>query len=166
MAHFFAKQELEKTALSEEELQSLVESISFNYFKKKFLHRVYFNPRLRTTGGRYHLASHNIDFNPRVLEKYGMDELIKVIKHELCHYHLHLEGKGYQHRDQEFKNLLNATGGTRYVRPLMDENKQDFHQYQCIQCQTMILRKRRIDTKKYVCGKCHGKLMETEKRLK
>ena len=35
-----------------------------------------------------------------------MDELISIIKHELCHYHLHQEGKGYKHRDQDFKDLL------------------------------------------------------------
>lgn len=149
--------------ISEKELQSLVETISLNFFKKKFTHRAYFNSRLRTTGGRYHLSSHNIDFNPRVMERYGQEELIKVIKHELCHYHLHLEGKGYQHKDQDFKQLLNETGGSRYVQSLTDEKKQTYRQYQCVNCQTVLLRKRRVDTKKYVCGKCHGKLKEIEK---
>ena len=53
------------------------------------------------------LSDHSIEINPLVLEVHGMEELIGVIKHELCHYHLHIEGKGYRHRDADFKNLLN-----------------------------------------------------------
>ena len=44
-----------------------------------------------------------------------MEELIGIIKHELCHYHLHLEGKGYQHRDKDFKELLKKVGGTEIL---------------------------------------------------
>ena len=63
-----------------------------------FIHQALFNPRLITTGGRYLLYSHNIEINKKYLDQLGMDELIGIIKHELCHYHLHLEGKGYKHR--------------------------------------------------------------------
>ena len=37
-----------------------------------------------------------------------MEELIGIIKHELCHYHLHLEGKGYQHRDRILSNCYKS----------------------------------------------------------
>lgn len=165
MEQFLTEKKGNNQVMLDEELQLLVENISLVFFKKKFIHRAYFNSRLRTTGGRYHLTSHDIDFNPRVMERYGLEELIKVIKHELCHYHLHLAGRGYQHKDQDFKNLLNKTGGSRYVRPLIDEKKQLYHQYQCVKCQTVILRKRRINTERYVCGNCQGKLMAIEKLL-
>ena len=97
--------------MNEQELQRLVEHISITIFRKPFRHRASFNRRLKTTGGRYHLGSHDLDFNPLVLELHGMEELEKVVKHELCHYHLHLEGRGYQHRDADFLNLLKASGG-------------------------------------------------------
>lgn len=93
------------------ELQQLVEKISMQSFHKPFLHKAYFNPRLRTTGGRYMLRSHDIDINRKYLDEHGLDELIGIIKHELCHYHLHIEGKGYKHGDQEFKSLLKKSGG-------------------------------------------------------
>lgn len=80
--------------MNEQELQMLVEELSITYFSQAFLHKATFNSRLKTTGGRYHLSSHNLDFNPRILEIYGRDELVGVIKHELCHYHLHLQGSG------------------------------------------------------------------------
>ncbi len=141
-------------------LQKLVEVISNENFKRPFLHQAYFNRRLRTTGGRYHLQGHNIDINPKVFEKYGMEELINVIKHELCHYHLHLEGRGYKHRDMDFKELLAATGGSRFVRPLAEQSPENYHQYECQKCHTLIFRKRRMNTKRYVCSRCGGKLKQ------
>ncbi|MEI5992005.1 SprT family protein [Enterococcus crotali] len=151
-----------KQELTDDQLQAMVEEISLTFFAKKFRHKAFFNRRLKTTGGRYHLGSHNIDFNPKVFALYGETELINVIKHELCHYHLHLESRGYQHKDAEFKALLKQTGGSRYVRPLVEQKPQSYHQYQCEKCQTLILRKRRINTQRYVCGKCHGKLVEVD----
>jgi SprT-like protein len=151
-----------ETTISDEQLQLLVEEISNRFFHKKFQHQAFFNRRLKTTGGRYHLRSHNLDFNPKVFELYGQEELVKVIKHELCHYHLHLAKKGYQHKDADFKQLLKATGGSRYVRPLVEQKPQSYHQYQCEKCRTLILRKRKVNTAKFVCGKCQGRLIEVK----
>lgn len=139
-------------------LTRFVNSISETYFHQPFQHQATFNTRLRTTGGRYHLASHNLDFNPKVLEKYELDDLVAVIKHELCHYHLHLAGKGYRHQDSDFKQLLKATGGTRYVKPLIEPSEQKMFQYQCQKCGQTIVRKRRLNLKKYRC-RCHGELV-------
>ena len=87
---------------------------------KPFQHEAYFNGRLKTTGGRYHLSDHHLDFNPHLLAEFGVDTFIQIIKHEFCHYHLHLAGKGYRHRDPEFQKLfLAATGGLRYAPSMM-----------------------------------------------
>lgn len=129
-----------------------------------FQHQATFNNRLRTTGGRYLLASHHLEFNARVLELHGMDEFLAVIKHELCHYHLHLMGKGYKHVDADFKHLLAKTGGTRYVKNLRTENERaQTKLYLCKDCQQSYHRKRKIDTSRYVCGKCKGKLILSNK---
>ncbi|MEG0284967.1 MAG: SprT family protein [Vagococcus sp.] len=141
--------------MTNQELQRLVEKVSLSFFEKPFLHQATFNQRLKTTGGRYHLSSGNLDFNPLVLSLHGMEELIGVIKHELCHYHLHLEGKGYQHKDADFKLLLKSTGGSRFVKPL--KQRKMHHHYRCASCSQDIYRQRRIDTKRYVC-KCGGVL--------
>ena len=92
--------------MEQKALQKLVEEVSIDFFELPFRHQATFNARLKTTGGRYFLQSHHLDFNPQVLEKFGMETLIGVIKHELCHYHLHLAGKGHQHKDRAFKALL------------------------------------------------------------
>lgn len=143
--------------MTNKELQALVEKISLEFFEKPFLHQASFNKRLKTTGGRYHLANANLDFNLLVLEKYGLDELIGVIKHELCHYHLHLENKGYQHKDRDFKELLKKTGGSRFVKNLNEP--QVLKHYICTKCGTDIYRKRRINTTRFVC-RCGGTLKQ------
>ena len=139
-------------------LQELVAAISMKYFGKKFKHQAYYNKRLKTTGGRYHLNTGDIDINPLVETIHGQAELIGVIKHELCHYHLHQAGLPYQHKDREFKVLLQQVGGSRYVKNL--QSTADYQKiYQCAKCQQQYYRQRMINTKKYACGKCRGKLV-------
>ena len=144
--------------MNNSELKGLVCSISLEYFGRPFLHQTTFNSRLKTTGGRYHLGSHDLDFNPKVLEKAGRDVLIGVIKHELCHYHLHIRGEGYRHKDKAFKELLKQVGGLRYTPSLKnpDEPKKVW-QYQCGKCGSVAQRKRRFNTAKFVCAKCQGR---------
>ncbi|WHY77983.1 SprT family protein [Neobacillus sp. WH10] len=148
--------------MEQKELQLLVEKISVELFEKPFKHKASFNPRLRSTGGRYLLGTHNIEINKKYLEQLGEKELVGIIKHELCHYHLHLEGKGYQHRDQEFKMLLKKVGAPRFCTQLPERKVKrsaiKILLYQCAKCKLSYERKRSIDTSKYVCGSCRGKL--------
>lgn len=109
--------------ISEQELQQLVESISLESFGRAFLHQAKINRRLKTTGGRYQLSDHHLEFNPLFLKKENLHYLPGIIKHELVHYHLHLAGLGYQHKDPDFKLLLQKVGGSRYA-PRLEENKR------------------------------------------
>lgn len=84
-----------------------------------FLHKATFNGRLTSTGGRYFTKSHHIEISRRQLEQFGADDVEKIIKHELCHYHLHILGRGYQHRDEEFKTLLQEVGERDFAAPYL-----------------------------------------------
>lgn len=147
--------------MTDNELQALVEEISLKYFNVPFLHKAYFNSRLRTTGGRYLLRSHNIEFNRKSYETFGMEELRGIILHELCHYHLHIRGMGYKHRDADFRTLLKKVGAPRFCSTIEENKKQSsttLHVYECVQCHLQYTRKRRMNVAKYRCGKCHGGL--------
>ncbi|MGV3487957.1 MAG: SprT family protein [Tuberibacillus sp.] len=146
--------------MEQEDLQRLVEEISLNLFGKPFRHKAVFNKRLRTTGGRYLLQSHHLEFNPSQLAEFGLEEFKKIIIHELCHYHLHLEGKGYRHGDRDFKDLLKRTGGTRFCKviPRLQNQIRIIYLYQCKDCGLEYPRRRKVNTRKYVCGKCRGRL--------
>lgn len=146
--------------MSEEYLQQLVEQISLEIFHKPFVHQAIFNSRLRTTGGRYKLSNHFIEINPLVIELHDEEELIGIIKHELCHYHLHIEGKGYKHGDPDFKELLRETNSPRHCKPLAERRTKStiIHLYRCTACGLDYPRRRRMDCTKYRCGKCAGKI--------
>ncbi|MGE7885753.1 SprT family protein [Bacillus sp. NPDC094077] len=150
--------------MDDREVQQLVEDISLQYFEARFLHKAIFNKRLRTTGGRYLLKSHNIELNYHYYKMYGKEELIGIIKHELCHYHLHITGKGYKHRDKDFRELLKKVNAPRFCKRMVDEKKRvKAYIYECMGCSLQYVRKRQINTGKYVCGKCRGKLKQISK---
>lgn len=144
--------------MTNEELQVLVEKLSIDWFHREFQHLAIFNARLQTTGGRYHLNDHHIDINPKLLDFDDQLNLIGVIKHELCHYHLHLANEGYRHRDAAFKHLLTAVDGLRYAPKFPNESSE--YSYECLHCHQMYIRRRKIDTKRFRCGKCRGELIK------
>ncbi|QKY71221.1 SprT family protein [Lentibacillus sp. CBA3610] len=145
--------------LNENDLYKLVEQLSRQYFHKPFVDVVEFNNRLRTTGGRYLPAKRTIELNPKYVLECDEEEVIGILKHELCHYHLHIEGKGYKHGDRDFKNLLKETGSPRHCSPLPSALKRFKYIYQCRKCNHIYKRVRRVDVKKFRCGKCKGELV-------
>ncbi|GAB3045218.1 SprT family protein [Virgibacillus ainsalahensis] len=144
--------------LNDKELYKLVNELSLIYFNKPFKHEVTFNKRLRTTGGRYIPAKKVVELNPKYALEMEPDEFTGIIKHELCHYHLHIEGKGYKHGDKDFKMLLKKTGSPRHCNPLPSQRKKYNHLYKCKKCKHEYKRIRRVNLNKYRCGKCGGKL--------
>src|SRR5690625_4352573 len=144
------------------DLLNLVNELSLRYFNKPFKHDAYFNSRLRTTGGRYIPSMKVIELNPKYVLEMGEEELVGIIKHELCHYHLHIEGKGFKHGDAEFKELLKETGSPRFCGPLPSAKNRYKYKYECTKCGLTYKRIRKVNTKKYSCGKCRGKLQPIE----
>lgn len=144
--------------MDDKELKQLVNQLSVTYFNKPYQDDVKFNHRLRTTGGRYIPGKRVIELNPRYLLEMDEQEFHGIIKHELCHYHLHIEGKGYKHGDRDFKELLKKTGSPRFCKPLPSERNTFKYIYKCKNCKTTYRRKRKVNINKYVCGKCRGKL--------
>lgn len=139
-------------------LFTFVDAISKRHFHKPFLNKVQFNHRLRTTGGRYIPDKKMIELNPKYLSDMDEEEFIGIIKHELCHYHLHIQGKGFKHGDASFKELLKKTGSPRHCRPLPSEQNRYRYKYVCNKCKHIYKRVRRINLEKYRCGKCKGNL--------
>ncbi|MBY0089166.1 SprT family protein [Brevibacillus sp. M2.1A] len=150
--------------MTDTELQMLVEQISSEFFAKPFRHQARFNSRLRTTGGRYLLRSHDIELNPKHLQEHGVEELIAIIKHELCHYHLHIEKRGYRHADQDFQLLLHQVGGSRYCQQVGNGRTTLPYRYElvCKECGMSYKRKRMMNPSRYRCGRCKGKLLLRE----
>ncbi|PAD20195.1 SprT family protein [Terribacillus saccharophilus] len=143
-------------------LQQIVEEISIELFNRPFVDTARYNNRLRTTGGRYLPGKRIIEINPKYLQELGQEETIGIIKHELCHYHLHIEGKGYGHRDSEFRELLQQTDSPRFCNMLPSVKEKTLLYYKCTKCGHVYKRKKIVNTRKYGCGKCGGKLKKQE----
>lgn len=146
--------------MTDQELQALTEQWSRQSFHRPFHHRICFNSRLQTTGGRYHLSDHHIDVNPLMLTEYDLATLRAVVLHELCHYHLHLTGRGYQHRDHDFRVLLARVGGRRFAPPTSWGRRASRHHYRCQGCGQLVARQRRFDVRRYRCRRCGGCFVE------
>lgn len=146
--------------MDNERLQSITESISTTIFKRPFKHKAYFNKRLRTTGGRYILNTHNIEINEKQYDAFGEKAIIDIIKHELCHYHLHIQGKGYNHKDKDFKLLSAQTGAPRFCSAIDSYENRIRYIYKCSNCGVKYARIRKVNLNKMLCGHCKGKLIE------
>ncbi|NQG96943.1 SprT family protein [Streptococcus suis] len=140
-------------------LTEYVKQVSLEDFGKEFRHVAVWNRRLRSTGGRFFSSDGHLDFNPKHLEEQGLEVFRKIVRHELCHYHLYFEKKGYRHKDKDFKELLVAVDGLRYV-PSLQQTAKPFLHYPCQSCGQIYQRRRRIDLKKYRCGRCKGPLKQ------
>ena len=137
-------------------LTNYVKQVSLEDFGWEFRHQAYWNTRLRTTGGRFFPKDGHLDFNPKIYEAFGLETFRKIVRHELVHYHLYYQGKGYRHGDRDFKDLLKQVDGLRYAPSLSDS--QTFLIYECLSCGALIRRRRRVNLQKYRCGRCRGKL--------
>lgn len=143
--------------MTNDELQQLVETLSLADFVRPFQHQATFNRRLRTTGGRYVLQTHNLEINPLMIEEFNEATLIGVIKHELVHYHNHIQGLPYQHKDRYFQNELQRIAGLKYApatsKAKVRQQPKHLWVYTCKNGHE-IYRQRRINELRYVCGIC------------
>jgi len=145
--------------MDDRQLHQLVNDLSVQHFNKPFIDRACFNYRLRTTGGRYLPDERKIEINPKYLAELGMNEMIGIIKHELCHYHLHIEGKNFGHRDKSFRELLKRTNSPRHCQPLPSQKDAlPRYKYKCLSCGHLYKRKRKVNINKYRCGRCKGEI--------
>lgn len=139
-------------------LTDYVQEVSREDFGWEFKHTAHWNNRLRTTGGRFFPKDGHLDFNPKIYEEHGLEVFRKIVRHELCHYHLYFQGRGYRHADKDFKELLAKVDGLRYA-PRLASQTPTYLYYQCQNCGHIYPRKRRVNTSKYRCGICRGQLL-------
>ena len=101
--------------MTDQELQQLIERISNESFQVPFRHTASFNSRLRSTGGRYMLETHNIEINPHIATDYPPEILVGVIKHESVSLSLAFKSPAVTSTGITIlRSLLQKVGGSRY----------------------------------------------------
>lgn len=141
------------------DLTKYIRQVSLEDFGKDFRHQANWNRRLRTTGGRFFPKDGHLDFNPKHYQELDLATFRQIVRHELCHYHLYFEKKGYRHQDQDFKDLLKQVKGLRYAPSLSTAKVLT---YDCLSCGQSYQRKRRLNLDRYRCGRCRGKLIQNQ----
>ncbi|KRM87824.1 SprT family protein [Lacticaseibacillus thailandensis] len=149
--------------MNAKELQDLVERVSAQDFGRPFTDQAVFNGRLRTTGGRFFPGDMHLEFNTRMFAVVDHATQVGIIRHELTHYHLYRAHRGYKHRDRDFRRLLQQVDGLRYAPALTSGRPQSTLLYRCTRCGAEYPRRRHINTKRYVCSRCHGRLVLVNK---
>ncbi|HAR6033327.1 TPA: SprT family protein [Staphylococcus pseudintermedius] len=92
------------------------------------------------------------------MEHFGEQALVDIIKHELCHYFLHLSGRGHQHKDRDFKVLAEKVGAPRFCQPTESYTSRANYEYECQRCHSSYVRIRKVNVVKMRCGRCGGHL--------
>jgi len=114
-------------------------------YAKKWLRETYdmeltipirFNPRLTRALGRFHFRTaprrpQEIDLSTRLLEYYGEEATLDVLKHELIHYACFMQRMPFSDGDWYFENELKRLGVTRTH---VYKAKGHFHHYSCSVC--------------------------------
>ena len=114
-------------------LTEYVRQVSLEDFGREFRHRAEWNSRLQTTGVVSFPRIDTLISTRKYTKFFGLEVFRKIVRHELCHYHLYDQGKGYRHKDLAFKQLLQQVDGLRFTPPLPDRTRRvkRIYLYQC-----------------------------------
>lgn len=122
------------------------------------------NNRLSRVLGRfistYDRRPLRIELSGRLVDYYDDNIIVDVLKHELIHYMLCVQGKPYSDRSHEFIKTCKANG-VSLTNTIGDSNNPNevFHHYSC-ECRSDIRKARKLARNRtYACLKCKGKLV-------
>lgn len=154
--------------LRESQLKTLVNDISIEIWNKEVTIPIETSKRLKTSLGYFmttvgqNAKAVKLVFSHELIDgTYKLVTLVDVIKHELAHYHLFIQGvKGYSDGNREFENELKRIGAhsTRVV-----SGAGKYHVCYCSCCGKLIMKgsekkvKNRC-TKSYISGCCRTKI--------
>ena len=146
--------------MTDEQLQRWVEYISLRDFGRPFEHRATFNRRLRATGGRYFLKTHHIEISSAHYQAYGKEES-EWKKSSNTNFVITIctgRGGGFV---TGFRISSIASKNRRKpllpsAHPHRTPSEPIRYLLRCRQCEAVYYRKRKVDTSRYVCGRCRG----------
>lgn len=153
-------------------------NISYLYFTEMDF-KIVFNSRMRTVEGNIHYKKGHfvkINLNPKHLEQFGFDSMMKVLKHELAHF-VEFTETGDTVHTRRFKEICKEIGGvmnekyaTGEFKECLTKNyipiKYNWH-YKCRCGKNDFKTVRRLGKKKltFVCKICNQQVSEMENKI-
>jgi SprT-like protein len=147
-------------------LQKLADKLSLHYWQRKCEVPVTWNGRLTRSMGRFLYSTKGKGRTPQGIElsKYAAqfinrDIFISVLLHELCHYHLFIQGKPFDDHHPVFEKELERVGA---ISTNTVQIPQKSFQLYCSKCNKSIGIRKRLNTALYRSGCCKGKILKKE----
>lgn len=117
-------------------------------------YRIAWNPLLRRLTGRITYSLRLIEIATFHFERYGLDDAVATLEHEMLHLYLHQLGLPSGH-NQHFRREAEARGIRVFHSNHYPRNRpsRDRYLYLCASCGRMVFRQRRPD-QALACGVC------------
>ncbi len=151
---------------SQEQLELLANQLSLQHWKKTCDIPVVWNGRLRAAMGRFAYTTKGkqriplkIELSKYAAQHLNKDTFISVLLHELCHYHLFIEGKPFHDHHPQFEMELVRVGA---ISTHTVQVPQKAYELFCSHCQKPLGKRKRINTKNYLSACCQREIIKKE----
>jgi len=132
-------------------LQSWAEDLALRHFGVRFPGTVRWAPRLCYRAGDYSPATRTIRLSLPYYRRYGREETVRILLHELCHWWLFHQGMRHREDTPAFQGLLRAHGAPARGLPMPRAAARRLRLYVCPCCGARYRYRRRVE---YACGQC------------
>lgn len=151
---------------SAEKLAQLARTLSLKHWNKDCLIPVEWNGRLTASMGRFAYKVRGkeripikIEMSKHAAKFLDQETLSKVLLHELCHYHLFIQGRPFADHHPQFEKELERVGA---ISTNTVQVPQKGYELSCSRCQKVVGKRRRINTKLYKSICCEAPLIKKE----
>ena len=103
--------------MTEEKLNALARDLYAKHFGREFKGEVVLSRKMRVSAGNCR-PDGRIALNLPYCEKYGEDEAVRVLKHELAHLFLFQTVGNHSHKDRVFNEILDRIDGAKVAKPM------------------------------------------------
>lgn len=145
-------------------LLNLANTLSQRFWQKDCSIPVAWNGRLRTAMGRFLYSPQGkknlplrIEMSKHAAQFLTQDLFSAVLLHELCHYHLFIQGQPCNDHHPVFEKELRRVGA---ISTNTVQIPQKGFQLSCSQCRKSIGTRTRINTARYLSACCKAKIVK------
>lgn len=135
--------------LSESELIEYANKVCLNHFGKEFDGKIVWSKRMKNIAGNCR-SDGRIALNYHYYERYGKEEIFKVLRHELVHHHCFSVIGRHTHSTPMFVDYLEQIGGDQKAKPMSTTR----YAYVCPRCSNKWFLRKKMKNRKLSCSSC------------
>lgn len=151
------------TELTNQQLGMLAQQLSQTYWQAPCTIPVVWNGRLSTTMGRFFYLTQKkkrtavrIELSRKAARHLDRETFIKVLLHELCHYHLFKQGKPFSDHHPVFEAEIKRVGA---ISTNAIKLPQKGYKLYCAKCQAFLGIRKRFNPAHYASACCHAPII-------